>query len=136
MIPQEKARNAGIYGSLEKAIREMTPDQVIEEVTKRGLRGRGGAGFPTGIKFRTVADSEAADGSGRNFVVDNSAEQEFLRTSQEGRQGRAGRLAGRCAGREGDERDDPHLATAGGTQEREHLANPGQKLGPEHATGS
>ncbi len=74
VIPLEKARKAGIYGSLEKAIREMSPDQVIEEVTKSGLRGRGGAGFPTGIKFRTVADSEAADGSGRKFVVDNSDE--------------------------------------------------------------
>jgi formate dehydrogenase iron-sulfur subunit len=74
VVPLEKARAAGVYGSLERALAEMTPDQVIDEVTKSRLRGRGGAGFPTGIKFRTVADSEATDGSGRKFVVDNSDE--------------------------------------------------------------
>jgi formate dehydrogenase iron-sulfur subunit len=73
-ISLEKARETGVYGALEKALQEMTPDQVIDEVTKSQLRGRGGAGFPTGIKFRTVADAEAADGSGRRFVVDNSDE--------------------------------------------------------------
>lgn len=70
----EAAREAGAYSALEKALREMTPDEVIEEVTRSRLRGRGGAGFPTGTKFRTVADAEAADGSGRRFVVDNSDE--------------------------------------------------------------
>ena len=39
-------------------------------------------------------------------------------------------------GGESDERDDPHLTAADGTQEREHLVDAGQKLGPEHATGS
>ncbi len=39
------------YKALEKVLFEMTPDQVIEEVTKSGLRGRGGAGFPTGMKW-------------------------------------------------------------------------------------
>jgi len=38
---------------------ETGPDGVIDAVTKSGLRGRGGAGFPTGIKWRTVADTEA-----------------------------------------------------------------------------
>jgi formate dehydrogenase iron-sulfur subunit len=74
LVPLEKARAAGVYGSLEKALKEMTPDEVIEEVTRSRLRGRGGAGFPTGIKFRTVADAQATDGSGRKFVVDNSDE--------------------------------------------------------------
>jgi hypothetical protein len=37
---------------------------------------------------------------------------------------------------EGDERDDPHLTAADGTQEREHLVDAGQELGPEHAAGS
>ncbi|MEW6183070.1 MAG: NuoF family protein [Bacillota bacterium] len=43
--------DAGGYRSLKKALLEMTPIQVIEEVKKSGLRGRGGAGFPTGRKW-------------------------------------------------------------------------------------
>ncbi len=39
------------YEALAKVLMEMTPEQVIEEVTKSGLRGRGGAGFPTGLKW-------------------------------------------------------------------------------------
>ncbi len=39
------------YGALAKAVTEMTPEQVIEEVKKSGLRGRGGGGFPTGLKW-------------------------------------------------------------------------------------
>ncbi len=39
------------YAALAKALGEMTPEQVIEEVKKAGLRGRGGAGFPTGVKW-------------------------------------------------------------------------------------
>jgi hypothetical protein len=39
-------------------------------------------------------------------------------------------------GREGDERDDLHLAAAGGAQERKHLVDAGQELGPEHAARS
>ncbi len=40
------------YGALSKVLFHMTPEQVIEEVEKSGLRGRGGAGFPTGRKWR------------------------------------------------------------------------------------
>jgi len=50
--------------------RSMTPDQVIEEVTASGLRGRGGAGFPAGIKWRTVAGAAGA----RKYVVVNADE--------------------------------------------------------------
>lgn len=39
------------YKALEKVLFEMSPDQVIDEVSKSGLRGRGGAGFPTGLKW-------------------------------------------------------------------------------------
>jgi len=71
VIALEDARAAGIYRSLERAVTSMTPQQVIDEVKASQLRGRGGAGFPAGIKLQTVADSEAADGSGRKFVVVN-----------------------------------------------------------------
>src|SRR6202046_2665677 len=42
------------YKALEKALKEMSPEQVIEEVKKSGLRGRGGAGFSTGMKWSFV----------------------------------------------------------------------------------
>ncbi|TVR20859.1 MAG: NADH-quinone oxidoreductase subunit NuoF [Anaerolineaceae bacterium] len=48
----------GGYTSLIKALHEMTPAQVINEISRSGLRGRGGAGFPTGLKWRTVAKAE------------------------------------------------------------------------------
>ncbi|MEX2529912.1 MAG: NADH-ubiquinone oxidoreductase-F iron-sulfur binding region domain-containing protein [Gemmatimonadota bacterium] len=74
VVSLEGARREGVYGALEKALQEMTPEAVIREVEASRLRGRGGAGFPTGLKLRTVAESEAPDGSGRRFVVDNSDE--------------------------------------------------------------
>jgi NADH-quinone oxidoreductase subunit F len=45
------------YGALSKALSSMTPEQVIDEVEKSGLRGRGGAGFPTGRKWRFTRGS-------------------------------------------------------------------------------
>lgn len=44
-------RDNGGYASVEKALKQMTPSEVTEEVKKSGLRGRGGAGFPTGMKW-------------------------------------------------------------------------------------
>jgi len=42
------------YRALEKALKEMTPESIIDEVKKSSLRGRGGAGFPTGMKWSFV----------------------------------------------------------------------------------
>src|SRR5579859_817718 len=60
----------GGYQSLAKALEEMTPREVIEEVKKSGLRGRGGAGYPTGLKWDLVAKQTAAT----KYVVCNADE--------------------------------------------------------------
>ncbi len=44
-------RRKGGYTAVSKAIKEMTPEEIVEEVKKSGIRGRGGAGFPTGVKW-------------------------------------------------------------------------------------
>ncbi len=62
-------RAHGGWRGLERA-RRLGPVATVEEVTKSGLRGRGGAGFPTGIKWKTVADT-AAD---RKYIVCNADE--------------------------------------------------------------
>ena len=62
----------GGYKALEKALKEMTPDSIIEEVKKSNLRGRGGAGFPTGMKWSFVPkDSPKA-----RYVICNADESE------------------------------------------------------------
>jgi NADH-quinone oxidoreductase subunit F len=48
-------RANGGYAALEKAFKTMTPEAIVEEVKKSGLRGRGGAGFPTGMKWSFIA---------------------------------------------------------------------------------
>ncbi|HMK33763.1 MAG TPA: NADH-quinone oxidoreductase subunit NuoF [Desulfomonilaceae bacterium] len=60
----------GGYEALYNALRLMTPSGVIEQVVRSGLRGRGGAGFPTGLKWTAV--SKAA--SGTKFVICNADE--------------------------------------------------------------
>jgi formate dehydrogenase iron-sulfur subunit len=51
-------RANGGYAGLDRAL-AMLPAEVCDEVTASGLRGRGGAGFPTGVKWRTVLDAQA-----------------------------------------------------------------------------
>ena len=58
------------YAALGKVLTEMSPQEVVEEITASGLRGRGGAGFPTGRKWKFVAD---APGSPK-YVVCNGDE--------------------------------------------------------------
>lgn len=58
------------YQALAKAIFDMTPDQVIEEVIKSGLRGRGGAGFPTGQKWKFAKASV----SNKKYIICNADE--------------------------------------------------------------
>ena len=58
------------YLALEKVLKEMTQDQVIETITNSGLRGRGGAGFPTGKKWEFTKVQEAD----QKYVVCNADE--------------------------------------------------------------
>lgn len=58
------------YKALEKVLKEMTPDEVIDVVSKSGLRGRGGAGFPTGKKWEFTKASQAD----QKYVVCNADE--------------------------------------------------------------
>jgi formate dehydrogenase iron-sulfur subunit len=57
------------YKGLERAL-TLTPDAILADVTASGLRGRGGAGFPTGIKWKTVAQTSAD----RKYIVCNADE--------------------------------------------------------------
>ncbi len=54
----EVYRREGGYAAVEKALGNMTPDQITDEVKKSGLRGRGGAGFPAGMKWSFIAKPE------------------------------------------------------------------------------
>lgn len=60
----------GAYGALLKALTGMTPTEVIQEISTSGLRGRGGAGFPTGLKWSTVAKASSTP----KYVVCNGDE--------------------------------------------------------------
>jgi bidirectional [NiFe] hydrogenase diaphorase subunit len=61
---------AGGYQALHHALTEMKPAEVVEAITKSGLRGRGGAGFPTGLKWGTVAKSSGP----KKYIVCNGDE--------------------------------------------------------------
>ncbi len=58
------------YLALEKVLSDMTPEEVIETIKNSGLRGRGGAGFPTGKKWELTRDSEGK----QKYVVCNADE--------------------------------------------------------------
>jgi bidirectional [NiFe] hydrogenase diaphorase subunit len=58
------------YQALHEVLNESTPKDVVETMTKSGLRGRGGAGFPTGLKWGTVAKSPGA----KKYVICNADE--------------------------------------------------------------
>src|SRR6202789_1032586 len=64
-------RKNGGYRSVEKAFK-MTPEEIVEEVKKSGLRGRGGAGFPTGLKWSFLAKPEGV----ARYLVFNADESE------------------------------------------------------------
>ena len=60
------------YTALAKCLSEMTPKEVIEEMKASGLRGRGGAGFPTGRKWESASKNPAING--KKFIVCNADE--------------------------------------------------------------
>ena len=61
---------AGGYEALGRVLTEMTPDEVIEEIKRSGLRGRGGAGFPTGVKWELVRKAPGSE----KYVICNADE--------------------------------------------------------------
>ena len=72
----EYVRHDG-FKALERCVRELTPEEIVESVTKSGLRGRGGAGFPTGLKWTRVRDAATerrADEDGTPYVICNGDE--------------------------------------------------------------
>lgn len=69
----ETYQSRGGYSALKKILQEkIPPEQVIEEVKSSGLRGRGGAGFPTGLKWSFIS----RNAPGQKYVVCNSDEGE------------------------------------------------------------
>ncbi len=70
----EDYERAGGYLGLRKALREMTPQQVMDAVKQSNLRGRGGAGFPTGAKWSFVPMGEGAPHP--KYLVANADEME------------------------------------------------------------
>ncbi|QJD77590.1 NADH-quinone oxidoreductase subunit NuoF [Spirosoma rhododendri] len=65
-------RQQGGYTAVEKALKTMTPDEIVEEVKKAGVRGRGGAGFPMGMKWSFLAKPEGVP----RYLVCNADESE------------------------------------------------------------
>ena len=70
-IDEYIARNG--YQALSKALTEMTPEEIIKEIKKSGLRGRGGGGFPTGLKWEFVHNAISPNG-GEKYIICNGDE--------------------------------------------------------------
>jgi NADH-quinone oxidoreductase subunit F len=68
----EVYRKMGGYTAVEKVLKTMTPEEVVEEVKKSGVRGRGGAGFPMGMKWSFLAKPEGVP----RYLVCNADESE------------------------------------------------------------
>lgn len=64
----------GGYEALTQVLHQMTPEQVIEEVKTSGLRGRGGGGFLTGVKWEITQRSELKDPQSTKYVICNADE--------------------------------------------------------------
>jgi bidirectional [NiFe] hydrogenase diaphorase subunit len=58
------------YQALMQVLTQMTPQEVIEQISRSGLRGRGGGGYPTGLKWGTVAKA----GGTQKYVICNGDE--------------------------------------------------------------
>ena len=65
-------RAKGGFSALEKVIKEMKPEEVIEQIKISGLRGRGGAGFPTGEKWEAVRQESSL--TGKKYIICNGDE--------------------------------------------------------------
>lgn len=66
----DEAISRGAYEAFSKAVKEMSPDEVIDEVYRSGLRGRGGAGFPTGLKWKFTRQAKGEP----KYVICNADE--------------------------------------------------------------
>jgi len=66
----EDSIEAGIYKGIKKVLDEMTPQQVVDHIRESGLRGRGGAGFPTGVKWGFAAKAEGD----QKYIICNADE--------------------------------------------------------------
>ncbi|MFW5991859.1 MAG: NADH-ubiquinone oxidoreductase-F iron-sulfur binding region domain-containing protein [Halanaerobiaceae bacterium] len=62
------------YRALAKVLHDMSPEEVIDEIKRSGLRGRGGGGFPTGIKWEMTRNAEIRDEEGTKYIICNADE--------------------------------------------------------------
>ena len=73
-LPIDEYERAGGYQAVRKALKQLSPEEVVGAVKNAGLRGRGGAGFPTGVKWGLTASGEGVPA--QKYVVANGDEME------------------------------------------------------------